>query len=78
MLTQIIYFPYLNQHDFSTLDLCTEYIKRRDLFSVEAVEKPAETQTSIRLASHFLFLESLTSDLDDVRSNSLCGWNSVI
>jgi hypothetical protein len=32
-------------------------------FKLDLVEKPAETQTSIRLASHLLYLERLTHEL---------------
>ncbi len=41
-----------------------------------AVEKPAETQTSIQLASH-LVIERLTLDLKDMSLNPLCGRNLV-
>ncbi len=40
----------------------------------KTVEKPAETQTRIRLASHSV---SLTPDLEGMISNTKCGGNSV-
>jgi hypothetical protein len=40
-------------------------------------EKPAETQTSIRLASYLVRAPNRTPDLEDMKSNHQCGGNLV-
>jgi hypothetical protein len=41
---------------------------------INCIEKPAETQTTIRLASHLLTVERLTPNLEDMSLNPCMTW----